>query len=495
MNSRRYRLATPSVSNIPGGSNVMVKYCPSLSKTSSIQCRSPLTTDDVTKNRKKLLPNAKLLKRTFSSVLPPRWWLALPCLVFMTLATSSTSLLKNDLLVHRACRLSSATTPTNYYWLDSQYNPQLPQSSYQSPPQQNSDYNLVQSAVAQFNTKNSLVTFIPSLISFVLLGASCDTMGRRPMLLLPFLGKIVESTLMLVVVTRNLSDAWILAAHGLEAMFDSAGLIMLSGFAYITVCSPEEKRTRAFLLAELVLIVARIGPTLALGLWLNKYSYSYVVPISISLGLSVIGQLYALFIQPESVQSVSVGYSSVLTLYLYGRPFYMSAFQVALLSTAISVTIAVLTLTATLSKRRLDSSYLLPVIGVVMSIVHHVIFAVAKTVWLLYLGACIGSLSFISMPTLRTKLTKAIEPNEYAIVFIAAGIVDTIGREGVSAGANAIYKASLNFFPGLVFLVFSIFALVTIFIMRFIWPGLNGRNTWINMSNRLPRRQMKQTDD
>ncbi|CAF5227659.1 unnamed protein product, partial [Rotaria magnacalcarata] len=88
----------------------------------------------------------------------------------MTLATSSTSLLKNDLLVHRcevlyglqtspkyeqsACRLSSTTTPANYYWFDSQYNPQLPQSSYQSPPQQNSDYNLVQSAVAQFNTKN-----------------------------------------------------------------------------------------------------------------------------------------------------------------------------------------------------------------------------------------------------------------------------------------------------------------------------------------------------
>ncbi|CAF1063934.1 unnamed protein product [Rotaria magnacalcarata] len=124
------------------------------------------------------------------------------------------------------------------------------------------------------------------------------------MLLLPFLGKIVESTLMLVVVTRNLSDAWILAAHGLEAIFGSAGLIMLSGFAYITDCSLEEKRTRAFLIAELVLIVARIGPTLALGLWLNKYSYLYVVPISISLGLSVIGLLYALFIQPESVQSV-----------------------------------------------------------------------------------------------------------------------------------------------------------------------------------------------
>ncbi|CAF3977245.1 unnamed protein product [Rotaria magnacalcarata] len=219
------------------------------------------------------------------------------------------------------------------------------------------------------------------------------------MLLLPFLGKIVESTLMLVVVTRNLSDAWILAAHGLEAIFGSAGLIMLSGFAYITDCSLEEKRTRAFLIAELVLIVARIGPTLALGLWLNKYSYSRNLNIFRQLLLirlrPIIRAFKVLLIKrPSNNQQTlilitiihillllsSVGYSSVLTLYLYGRPFCMSALQVALLSTATSVTIAILTLIATLSKRRLDSSYLLPAIGVVMSIVHHVIFAVAKTV-------------------------------------------------------------------------------------------------------------------
>jgi hypothetical protein len=71
------------------------------------------------------------------------------------------------------------------------------------------------------------------------------------------------------------------------------------------------------------------------------------------------------------------------------------------------------------------------------------------------------------MPVLRTKLTKAIKNNEYAIVFIAAGIIETIGREGVSAAANSIYKASLNFFPGLVFIVFSTFSLITIFILGY----------------------------
>jgi hypothetical protein len=64
----------------------------------------------------------------------------------------------------------------------------------------------------------------------------------------------------------------------------------------------------------------------------------------------------------------------------------MDALQVALLNTASSISVFVLTLIAILSKRRLDITYLLPIIGIAISIVHHVIFAVAKTIWLLYLG-------------------------------------------------------------------------------------------------------------
>ena len=66
------------------------------------------------------------------------------------------------------------------------------------------------------------------------------------------------------------------------------------------------------------------------------------------------------------------------------------------------------------------------------------------------------------MPVLRSKLTQAIEVNEYAVVFIASGIIESVGRDAVSAAANGIYRASLNFFPGLVFIISSAISLFAI---------------------------------
>jgi hypothetical protein len=66
---------------------------------------------------------------------------------------------------------------------------------------------------------------------------------------------------------------------------------------------------------------------------------------------------------------------------------------------------------------------------------------------------------------LRTKLTRTIETDEYAIAFIGAGVVETLGHSAVSAAANAIYNASLNFFPGLIFLLFAITGLIPIAMM------------------------------
>jgi hypothetical protein len=56
----------------------------------------------------------------------------------------------------------------------------------------------------------------------------------------------------------------------------------------------------------------------------------------------------------------------------------------------------------------------------------------------LFLAGCVGSLFFISLAILRTKL---VEINEYAIVFIAAGIIETVG-----VVANNISKHSVKSF-------------------------------------------------
>jgi len=120
--------------------------------------------------------------------------------------------------------------------------------------------------------------------------------------MLPLLGKVVWYSLMLIIVSRNLSNNWLLGVHAIEAVFGSNGLLVLSAFSYITDCTYGPMRTRAFLLTEGLLFLARIVPVLSVGIWLRFYLYT--VPLSVCLVLSVVALLYTLFIQPESVESV-----------------------------------------------------------------------------------------------------------------------------------------------------------------------------------------------
>jgi MFS family permease len=161
---------------------------------------------------------------------------------------------------------------------------------------------MVQSDAASFHIKNSIVSVVPALVTSILLGSNCDIIGRRPLLVLPFIGKLIWYSLMLIIVSHNLSDGWLLAAHTIESVFGSSGLVLLSAFAYITDCTSESMRTRAFLLTDGLSFLARIVPTVAVGIWLRFHLYT--VPLSVCLVLSVIGLVYALFVQPESVKSV-----------------------------------------------------------------------------------------------------------------------------------------------------------------------------------------------
>ncbi|CAF3168105.1 unnamed protein product [Rotaria socialis] len=233
-----------------------------------------------------------------------RWWLVLPCILLITLASAPDGLIMNDFIVRRyeryhgldfsekaqriACRESSTSTPG--YWYLQQYS------------LTGADYNIVQQDAAKFNVKNSFATLIPSVLAIIILGSNCDTIGRRPLLFLPFVGKIVRYLLMLVIIAGDLSDTWLLVSHSCEALFGSVGIVMLSAFAYITDCTNESGRTRPFFLAELIILLARVVPVLGIGLWLQHHLYT--IPTSSCLALSIIGALYVLFIQPESVPNM-----------------------------------------------------------------------------------------------------------------------------------------------------------------------------------------------
>jgi len=297
-----------------------------------------MSNDDELSSRSVLLNNAKTIEKVPSNP-HPRWWLVLPSLLLIILASAADPLLLNDLIVRRYeryyglnasagaqradCRQSMTTLAPIMPILYGQF-PSPNQDALQRRPNYNfvqrrpgynlvqrrpnyklvqlrSDYTLVQRDASSFNVKNSIATLVPSVVSFILLGSNSDIIGRRPLLVLPFLGKVFRYSFMLIIVSRDLSNTWIIANHALEAMFGSGGLVILGALAYITDCT-NEGRTRAFLLTEVMTVVARIIPVLAVSLWLRYYLY--IVPLSVTLALSVIGLLYTLFVQPESVESV-----------------------------------------------------------------------------------------------------------------------------------------------------------------------------------------------
>lgn len=305
MSYQKYRLAKPVDIRSAG-----VPYQPTTSMSLSPAPQFIRLKNVKANTNKPFLGNQEKIKVVHKSTPPPRWWLALPCLILVVLITAADPLLMNDLIIRRyerqygldaspstqskVCK-QSTTTPAPVF-----YNQFPPMDAM--PTQSHPGYTAVQHAAASFHTKNSVVALVPALFTFLFLGSNCDSIGRRPLLVLPFIGKVVWYSLMLIIVSRNLSDAWLLAAHAIEAVFGSSGLVMLGTFAFITDCTHESTRNRAFLVIEGVSFLTRTIPVLAVGIWLRFYLYT--VPLSVCLGLSVIALLYALFIQPESVESV-----------------------------------------------------------------------------------------------------------------------------------------------------------------------------------------------
>jgi hypothetical protein len=67
----------------------------------------------------------------------------------------------------------------------------------------------------------------------------------------------------------------------------------------------------------------------------------------------------------------------------------------------------------------------------------------------------IGCLFFVVMAVLRSELTKLVDDNEYASVFIATGIVETVGSYVVGIVTNAIYARTIQIDPGIIFFILA----------------------------------------
>ena len=59
------------------------------------------------------------------------------------------------------------------------------------------------------------------------------------------------------------------------------------------------------------------------------------------------------------------------------------------------------------------------------------------------------------MAILRTHLTRLVNETEFALVFIATGIAETVGAYVVGIVSNEIYAETVQIYSGLIFFVLA----------------------------------------
>lgn len=362
-----------------------------------------------------------------------RWWIVLPLvIVSMTIATTDPILL-NDLMIRRyrvQYGLTNASAPAI--------------ESACSDDNLNNDSQIVelssqvQVSVSRLNIIMAGAGALPAVLTFIILGSNCDRIGRRSLLILPCIGRIIRFTILLLVVEFDLSDIWLIISNVVDGLFGSNSLLLLGAIAYITDCTTDNQRSRAMLLEEASAALTRIFPLLGLGFWLQNHGYT--LPISINLGLNIAALVYIIILQPESrgknsrkicdfikpfknirlksIQGIYqvflirrdghnqrtiilltltqimlfiilFGFASIHPLYLYGKPLCFNVLDLAILTSAQYSLMIFISLILSFIPSKFSNSLLLTFIGILFYIIHLILFGLADTVWLLYLGMLI----------------------------------------------------------------------------------------------------------
>jgi MFS family permease len=359
-----------------------------------------------------------------------RWWIVLPIVIVSMTAATIDPVLLNDLMIRRyqieygLANISSPASETACNTEDLQNNSEIVELSVQ-----------VQKSVSRLNILMAGVGALPAVLTFIILGANCDRIGRKPLLILPCIGRIIRFIIILLLVELNLSDTWLIMANVIDGLFGSNSVLLLGAIAYITDCTTNNQRSRAMLLEEAAVALTRIFPLLGIGFWLQNHGYT--LPVSINLGLNIGALIYIIVLQPESrgennrhifyfikqlkqirlapirgtyqvflikrqgndqrsiilltltqilLFIVLFGFVSIHPLYLYGKPLCFNVLDLAVLTSAQFSLMIFISIILSRWQNRYTNSLLVPLIGIFMYIIHLVLFGLAHTIWFLYLG-------------------------------------------------------------------------------------------------------------
>lgn len=454
----------------------------------------------------------------------PKWWRGLPSLLIMMIIANIDVLTLNDFIINRYSKYYGVNSTSSEMSREICLNESASSSSSSMYSTTTSKYpmstttsfsNLVQSSAARLNVYIYLAATVPAIFTSIFIGANCDRIGRKSLITLPFVGKTLRYIVLTAVAYYNLDDWCIVAAVMLDGLCGAQSLCILSAFAFVADCTTPKTRTPATITANISIAACRILPLVTLGFYLQ--SHHFIMPMLVALGISIFGFIFTLICQPESLvksrglnifQQLSqiklepvknilkvylvkrdgnkqrrllinvathlgfivmlCGYVAVFFLYLYGAPFCFDSFDVGIITVVQIGTAVSLTIPFTLTIAKKSDSLFIPIVGCICYMIQFILLGITSEIWLLYLAVCIGAIFFVTSPIIRSRISKLVEPTEYAVVFILASIFESAGFYAISAGSNEIYRLTISFDSGFVFFVLAFVGLLPLTLMMYV---------------------------
>ncbi|XP_071495760.1 proton-coupled folate transporter-like [Diadema antillarum] len=353
----------------------------------------------------------------------------------------------------------------------------------------------IQQQVLLWSLYLSVATSLPALFCTTMIGAHSDLVGRKVALIVPSIGFCVYAAVYLVVTLLEKDIAYLLIGHFALGVCGDFSLLLAGCFSYMADITTKKERAFRIILLDCLSFTAAGIAQIGVGYWIQASGFLY--PYVFILACVTMTTMYVIFLVPDTHQrsSTSVIHArdaprrilnliqsnthqrrlplliativmvirvlvffslpSLTILYGMGDPFCWKPWMVGIFSAAqyVSGALGMIIGGKVLSKQLGDGSLIQ--VGLISSILCIVLTGAAKTNALLYAVPAVGLFRALSLPMLRTVMSKLVYPSEQGVMFACIGCLQSLTMVISPVTFNNIYYVTIRVNPGIVFFVMA----------------------------------------
>ncbi|KAL8572543.1 hypothetical protein ACOMHN_040447 [Nucella lapillus] len=360
------------------------------------------------------------------------------------------------------------------------------------------DLNWVQAHTSQQLLYLDFSEFIPAIFVALIFGSYADYFGRKFLVLAPIVGGFLKSLVILAVVYLDLDVRYLYLGFALEGLAGSFYVLSLGLFAAIAdVTISSRQRVMLFASLEISIGLAGALSLICMGFLINALGFA--VPGLLICCCFLLACVCVLLLMPETLQDrprhlvlnplthlrkvfgfyysegsrwqralfvlgqvtlffivmVNLGRMNVETLFEINSPLCWGSVQIGVF---MGIRILLQNFTSLVVLKVLSRWMrieLIGMLGLVSGIAGFTLQALADTDLMMYISGATGVLIMTVSPVVRTLLSRMAPRDKQGALFASMSAVETICHLTASTIYNNVYTATLNVFPGAVFLLIA----------------------------------------